>query len=66
MDKEYFDAKWSEAKNFYGMILCGIMVIKKTIKYQIKGKLAKNRIKWDILQKRFSHSKKGLNRFFDN
>ena len=34
MDKEYFDAKRSEAKNFYGMFLCGIIVIKKTIKYQ--------------------------------
>ena len=34
MDKEYFDAKRSEAKNFSGMFLCGIIVIKKTIKYQ--------------------------------
>ena len=35
---------------------------------RVKGKLAKNRIKWDIFQKkkRFSLSKKGFKRFFDN
>ena len=34
------------------MFLCGMMVIKKLQNTKIKGKLAKNRIKLDIFQKK--------------
>ena len=44
-DKKYFDAERSEAKIFYGMFLCGIMVIKNYKIPKLKANWPKNRVK---------------------
>ena len=44
-DKKYFDAKRSEAKIFYGMFPCGIMVIKHYKILKLRATWPKNRIK---------------------